>query len=113
MIFVYIYRFLTGFQDFNGIDVTVIVFGTLLLSLACGIVFYFFVHYVKGGVPLYRIAVAVVTVLIIFFGLTLRREVAGTVPFEFRMIVIITQVMIGGFAAFLIPYLFRHDKLIS
>ena len=113
MIFVYIYRFLTGFQDFNGIDVTVIVFGTLLLSLACGIVFYFFVHYVKGGIPVYRIAVAVVTVLIIFFGLTLRREVAGTVPFEFRMIVIITQVMIGGFAAFLIPYLFRHDKLIS
>ena len=113
MIFVYIYRFLTGFQDFNGIDVTVIVFGTLLLSLACGIVFYFFVHYVKGGIPVYRIAVAVVTVLIIFFDLTLRREVAGTVPFEFRMIVIITQVMIGGFAAFLIPYLFRHDKLIS
>lgn len=90
MIFVYIYRFFTGFHDFNGIDVTVIVFGTLLLSLACGIVFYFFVHYFKRGIPLYRIAVAIVTVLIIFFGLTLRREVTGIVPFEFRMIVIVT-----------------------
>lgn len=113
MIFVYIYRFLTNFQDFNGFDVTVIVFGTLLLSLACGIVFYFFVHFLKGGVSMYRLAVALVTVLIIFFGLTLRHEVEGTVPFEFRMIVIITQVIIGALAAFLIPYLFRHDKLIS
>ncbi len=113
MIFVYVYRYLTSFQDFNGIDVTVIVFGTLLLSLACGIVFYFFVYYSKKGIPAYRIAVAMVTLVIIFAGLYLRRSVVGDVPIEFRVIVIITQVIIGGLAAFLIPYLFRHDKIIS
>ncbi len=113
MIFVFIYRWLTLFQDFNGIDVTVIVFGTLLLSLSCGVVFYLFVHYLKKGIPVYRVAVFVVTLLIIFFGLYLRRSVEGEVPVEFRVIVIITQIIIGGLAAFLIPYLFKHDKLIS
>ncbi len=113
MIFVYVYRYLASFEDFNGMDVTVIVFGTLLLSLACGIVFYFFVYYLKKGIPVYRVAVLIVTILIIIAGLYLRRSVEGDVPMDFRIIVIITQTIIGGLAAFLIPYLFSHDKLIS
>jgi len=113
MIFVYGYRFISGFEDFQGFDLTVIVFGTLLLSLACGVVFYFFVHYLKRGITTYRIAVLLITILIIVFGLTLRQSIAGEVPLDFRIIVIITQVIIGGLAAFLIPYLFRHDSLIS
>ncbi len=113
MIFVYIYRYVTDFQDFNGFDVTVIVFGTLLLSLACGIIFYFFVYYFKKGIPVYRVSVFIITILIVVLGLTLRRSISGDVPFEFRMIVIVTQVIIGSLAAFLIPYLFKHDKLIS
>ncbi len=113
MLFVYIYRYLSDFQGFNGFDVTVIVFGTLLLSLACGVIFYFFVHYLQKGIPFYRVAVFIITVLIVVLGLTLRRSLEGEVPIEFRIIVIITQVVIGGLAAFLIPYLFRHDKIIS
>ena len=113
IVFVYSYRFISGFEDFQGFDLTVIVFGTLLLSLACGVVFYLFVHYLKRGITTYRIAVLIITILIIYFGLTLRQSLVGVVPVEFRIIVIITQVIIGGLAAFLIPYLFRHDSLIS
>ena len=113
MIFVYVYRFISGFEDFQGFDVTVIIFGTLLLSLACGVVFYFFVHYLRRGITSYRIAVLIVTILIIYFGLALRKEIVGVVPIDFRVIVIATQVVIGGLAAFLIPYLFRHDSIIS
>ncbi len=113
ILFVFIYRFITGFQDFNGIDITVIVFGTLLLSLACGVIFYFFVYYLRKGIPAYRIIVFLVTVVIVYLGITLRQSVTGDVPPEFRIIVIATQVVIGGLAAFLIPYFFRHDSLIS
>ncbi len=113
MIFVYGYRFSSGFKDFQGFNLTVIVFGTLLLSLACGVVFHIFVHYLKRGITTYRIAVLIITILIIYFGLTLRQSIVGVVPMEFRIIVIITQVIIGGLAAFLIPYLFRHDSIIS
>jgi hypothetical protein len=113
IIFVYGYRFFTSFEGFQGFDLTVIVFGTLLMSLACGVVFYLFVHYLKRGITTYRIAVLIITILIIYFGLTLRQSIVGEVPIEFRVIVITTQVIIGGLAAFLIPYLFRHDSLIS
>src|SRR5438270_8542806 len=75
MIFVYAYRFISGFEDFQGFDLTVIVFGTLLLSLASGVVFYFFVHFLRRGVTIYRIAVLIITILIISFGLMLRQSI--------------------------------------
>ena len=113
MIVVYGYRFMSNFEGFQGFDLTVIVFGTLLMSLACGVVFYFFVHYLRQGITTYRIAVLIITILIIYFGLTLRQSIVGEVPMDFRIIVIATQTVIGGLAAFLIPYLFRHDSIIS
>ena len=113
LIFVFAYRGITQFYDFNGIDVTVIVFGSLLLSIVCGIIFYMFVHYLNKGVAVYRLMVVIVTVAIIYFGLALRRSIVGEVPGDFRALVIGTQLIIGGLAEFLIPYLFRHDSLIS
>lgn len=108
-----IYRKMTDYYTNNAIDITVIVFGTLLLSLACGIMFYLFVHYLKKGITFYRISVVLVTIVIIYAGITLRHTVEEIVPTEFIVLVVGTQVIIGGLAAFLIPYLFRHDSIIS
>ncbi len=113
IIFVAVYRNITEFYEFNGVDITVIAFGSILLSISCGILFYFLVHSLKSGITFYRIVVFIVTTLIVYFGITLRRSIIGDVPNEFRVLVIGTQVIIGAFAAFLIPYLFNHDKLIS
>lgn len=113
LVFVFAYRAITVFYEFNGLDITVIIFGSLLQCLACGIIFYFFVHYLRRGIPLYRLIVLVVTIAIVFLGIAFRQSVMGQVPNEFRILVVGTQVVIGGLAVFLIPYLFRHDKLIS
>lgn len=113
MIFVFVYRRMASFNDFSGLDATVIIFGSILLSIACGILFYLLVHYMKKGILFYRIIVLIVTVAIVYLGLSVRRSVMGEVPDDFRTMVIITQVIIGGLAAFLIPYLFRHDSIIS
>jgi hypothetical protein len=113
LIFVFIYRAITQFYDFNGIDVTVIVFGSIFLSIACGVIFYLFVHYLNKGLQVYRLMVVIVTFAIIYFGLALRRTLVGEVPGDFRALVIGTQIVIGSLAEFLIPYLFRHDSLIS
>jgi uncharacterized protein YacL len=113
LVFTVAYRSITQFYEFNAIDITTIVFGTILLSLACGVMFYFFVHYLNKGIAFYRIMVLVVTIVIVYLGITLRYTIQDVIPNEFRVLVIGTQVIIGGLAAFLIPYLFRHDKLIS
>lgn len=113
LVFTIAYRSITQFYEFNAIDITTIVFGTMLLSIACGAMFYFFVHYLNKGIIFYRIMVFIVTVIIVYFGIVLRRTIQDVIPNEFRVLVIGTQVIIGGLAAFLIPYLFKHDKLIS
>jgi uncharacterized protein YacL len=113
LVFTVAYRSITQFYEFNAIDITTIVFGTILLSLACGVMFYFFVHYLNKGITFYRIMVLIVTIVIVYLGIELRHTIQDNIPNEFRVLVIGTQVIIGGLAAFLIPYLFRHDKLIS
>lgn len=113
LVFVFVYRAVAEFHEFNGVDVTVIVFGSLLQGIVCGIIFYLFVHYLKKGISMYRIAVLLVTVAIIYLGLIIRRSVEGDVPADFKVIVIGTQLIMGGLAEFLIPYLFRHDSIIS
>jgi len=113
LIFTITYRSITQFYEFNAIDITTIVFGTILLSIACGAMFYFFVHYLNKGIALYRIMVLIVTIAIVIIGINLRHTIQDVIPFEFRVLVIGTQVIIGGLAAFLIPYLFRHDSIIS
>ena len=113
LIFTVTYRSITQFYEFNAIDITTIVFGTILLSIACGAMFYFFVHYLNKGVILYRIMVVIVTIAIVIIGINLRHTIQDVIPYEFRVLVIGTQVIIGFLAIFLIPYLFRHDKIIS
>lgn len=112
-LFVLFYRAMTSFYEFNGIDVTVIVFGSILQLLVCGWLFYIFVHYLRKGISFYRLVVIFITVLIFFAGLIIRRSVMGSSPDEFKIMVVGTQVIIGSLAAFFIPYLFRHDSIIS
>jgi len=112
-IFVLVYRSVSSFYHFNGLDVTVIVFGSILQLIVCGWIFYLFVHYLKKGILSYRIAVIIITALIFLLGIMIRRSVMGEVPDDFKTLVVGTQIIIGGLAAFFIPYLFRHDKIIS
>lgn len=112
-IFVLVYRSMSSFYEFNGLDVTVIVFGSVLQLITCGLVFYLFVHYLKKGIITYQIIVLLITALIFSAGIMVRRSVMGEVPNDFIVLVVGTQVIIGGLAALFIPYLFRHDKIIS
>ena len=112
-VFVLIFRSITAFYGFSGLDITVIVFGSILQMIACGLLFSFFVHYLKRGIRFYISIVVIITILIVILGIMVRRSVIGEVPEDFKILVVGTQVIIGCLAAFFIPYLFRHDKIIS
>lgn len=112
-VFALVFRSATAFYEFNGLDVTVIVFGSIIQLITCGLLFYFFVHYMNRGIGFYRLVVIMVTILIVFLGIMVRRSVMGSVPEDFKVLVVGTQVIIGCLATFFIPYLFSHDKLIS
>src|SRR6187455_1665445 len=97
-LFVLVYRAMTSFYEFNGVDVTVIVFGSIMQLLVCGWLFYIFVHYLRKGISFYRLVVIFITALIFFLGLIIRRSVMGSSPDEFKIMVVGTQVIIGTLA---------------
>ncbi|HXL57023.1 MAG TPA: hypothetical protein VN958_12235 [Chitinophagaceae bacterium] len=113
LIFIFIYRRLTAVNTFNLMDVFTTIFGTVLLLILCGLLFYFFVHYLKRGINIYRVIVFLVTATIIYVALQYHSEAGYSITSEFRILFIGTQLIIGGFAAFVIPYVFRHDSIIS
>ena len=94
-VFVLVYRSMTSFYEFIGLDITVIVFGSVLQLIACGLVFYFFVHYLKRGIITYRIIVLIITALIFVMCIMVRRSVMGEVPNDFIALVVVTQIIIG------------------
>ena len=110
LIFIFIYVRLTAVYTFNLMDGFTTIFGTIILLIVCGIFFYFFVHYMKRGVNVYRVLVFLITAIILWVGWQFH---PGYIPSEFRVLFMGTQLIIGGLAAFLIPYLFRHDSIIS
>lgn len=113
LVFSFVYRRITDTTTYNILDVSTTIFGTVILLLVCGVLFYFFVHYLKKGINLYRIIVFLITAVIVFVALQYHRTPGYRITPEFRVLFIGTQIIIGGMAAFLIPYLFRHEKLIS
>jgi hypothetical protein len=50
---------------------------------------------------------------IIYTALQYHKGPGYSITGNFRILFIGTQIIIGGLAAFLIPYLFRHDTIIS
>lgn len=113
IVFVLLFRSITQFYEFNGVDITVIIFGSLAECITCGILFYFFVHNLNRGISFYRVIVLIVTIMIVVSGIIVRRSVIGEVPDNFKYMVVGAEVIVGCFAAFFIPYIFRHDKIIS
>lgn len=113
IVFVIIYRSVTQFYEFNGLDITVIIFGSIIQLMVCGLLFSFFVYYLKKGIGFYRLMVVLITIAIIILGIIARQSIMGSAADDFKFMVVGTQVIIGCLAAFFIPYLFSHDKLIS
>jgi hypothetical protein len=112
LIFIFIYVRVTAVYTFNLMDGFTTIFGTVILLIVCGLFFYFFVHYLKRGVNIYRILVFLTTAIIVYVGWKFHPGYSAISP-EFRGLFMGTQLIIGGLAAFLIPYLFRHDSIIS
>src|SRR3954451_4472035 len=111
LVFGFIYRSIAGVNNFNILDVSTTIFGSIILLIVCGILFYFFVHYLRKGINYYRIVVFLVTAVIVYIALQYHPEAGYLITPEFRTLFIGTQLIIGGLAAFLIPYLFRHDSI--
>jgi hypothetical protein len=104
------YRGITHYNPSSIINVSSIIFGTLIPCMAAGVIFYFLTFYVKGGIHIFRF---LFLALSIWLGsVALSSHYGGNLPMYqgFRGLLLGAVVILAIFIIVFIPYFFKHDK---
>ncbi len=106
-----IYRGITHYNPSYFINVSSIIFGVLIAAMFAGVLFYFFVTYIKGGVYLFQLLFLILCVLLAVVAF--RSHYGGNLPaFEgFSGLLFGIDVIMGIFIIILIPYFFKHNQI--
>lgn len=101
-----IYRFATGFSPSDFINVSSIIFGTMIVSVIAGFVYYF-LGTGRSKTVIYFLIFTVITVLCIVLDITASKNVSR----EWLLFGLI--LLTGGLVLFMVPYYARHsDELV-
>ena len=112
LIFNFIYRSVTGFNPSQIVNVTSIIFVSLILSVLAGILYYLIVPYAHKSRFMFIILFIVLTIIVTYiaFNVTRSSDVSVSTQFHglFAGIVIITGIV----DALLIPYMARNKNAV-
>lgn len=107
----FFFRYYAKLYPSEIINVSSIIFGSMLLCTIAGIIYYFLVRYVKYGNIIYVAAFLALTIICIIESMHVNRSIDPVVNEAFRGLLLGTVVVCGLLTTFLIPYLTRHDTL--
>jgi|SRR6476469_1850865 len=105
------YRLVTGFVPSEIINVSSLLFGTLLFFMVSGIIYYFLSLFIKKSATVFAVLFLLITALGFLFALQTHRSVDPHVTTQFRGLFIGIVMIMGLSAAFLIPYFTKRHKL--
>ena len=111
LVYDYIYRDLAKFYPSEIINVSSIIFATMLLFTISGIVYFLLSKFIKHGDILYIVIFCAITVYCFIASMHVQRSSDTSITEEFRGLLLGTVAVTGLLAAFLIPYLSKHDTL--
>jgi len=109
----YFYRDMTGFQLSTIINVPSIILASTLLLTIAGLIFYVFKHFIRKGSLIYRVVFLAITIFCVYLSLHAHRSANPVLAYEFKWLLFGVVVVLGGLAAFFIPYLFDHEEIYS
>jgi hypothetical protein len=106
-----LYRGITQYDPSLIVNIPSIIFGTLIASLVAGILFYFCVTYIKGGIYVFRLLFLILCTALAIVAF--RSHYGGNLPaFKgFSGLLFGVDVIVGIFIILFIPYFFRHNKI--
>lgn len=107
----YFYRDFVKFYPSEFINVSSIIFATMLLFTVAGIIYFFLSKFVKYGNIVYIVIFSALTIISFIAGLHVNRSANALESEEFRGLLLGTVGVTGLLLVFFIPYLTRHDKL--
>jgi len=108
----FLYRDLTSFNPSFFVNVTTIIFISLLLSVVAGILYYLIVAYAEKSKILYILLLVVLTAVVTYVAFTVHRSVDIKVSTQFHGLFAGIVLITGLIDAFLIPYMAEHKNAI-
>jgi hypothetical protein len=102
------YRELEGFSKALLVNVSSIIFTTMLVLLAMGFIFYLLTEYISKGSLLFSVFIIAITVVLII--LTIGSQKNGFSS-GFDGLYIGLELITGTLTAFLVPYFSTHTKI--
>ncbi|MEP6712447.1 MAG: hypothetical protein ABJA37_08530 [Ferruginibacter sp.] len=111
LVYNFYFRGSTGFSLSEIINVSTIIFVSILLMTVAGLFFYLFHHYFKKGTVIYIVVFVVLTLLAVYGSFNVQRSPNPLLSAEFRQLLLGVIIIYGVFASFIIPYLYNSKKI--
>lgn len=110
LLYNFIYRNITSFTLSWVINITSTIFASFIICVIAGLLFYFIVPYLKKSKNLYSLLFIILTIVVIFLGLSFQRSNDPVVSSQFRGLYLGDVIITGIATAFFIPWLARHKN---
>ncbi len=110
LLYNFIYRNITSFTLSWVINITSTIFASFIICVIAGLIFYFIVPYLKKSKNLYSLLFIILTIVVIFLGLSFQRSNDPVVSRQFRGLYLGDVIITGIATAFFIPWLARHKN---
>lgn len=104
------YRTITGFSVSELINVSTLIFGTLLVFLIIGTVLAILIKYIRYGMIVYIVLFIILTLLCVRFALHVKRSDDLAITKDFHGLFLGIVLISGISACCLVPYLFKNSK---
>ncbi|MEO6671281.1 MAG: hypothetical protein ABIN36_17495 [Ferruginibacter sp.] len=111
LIYNFLFRAYSGLPFSQIINISTIIFASLILMTVSGLLFNVFHHYIKKGTFVFRIFFTLLTIIAIAFSLSVKRSDDNILNNQFRELLIGILIIFGIFGTFIIPLLFKSNKI--
>ena len=110
LIFNFIYRGITRFNPSEMVNVTSIIFVSLILSMVAGILYYLIVPYANKNAAIFIALFIVLTVVVTYVAFHVSRSTNPNVSAQFHGLFAGIVIISGLINALLIPYMAKHKN---
>lgn len=107
----FFFRNITQFVPAQIINVSTIIFTTMLFFTVSGLVYFFASKFIKKGDIVYIIVFAVLSLLCSQWAMHVNRSSDPLVTANFRILLLGIVAITGILSTFFIPYLMKHQKI--
>lgn len=111
LIFNFIYRGSTAFPLSEIINVSTVIFASLIILTVAGVIFYLLTKYMKGGQLVYIILFSVLTIIAAFASSQVYRSPNLVFNNEFHQLLLGTVLILGLGAVAAVPLLYKSKQI--